>query len=129
MQTQKLLIVDDEIDVCDFVKNFFEERGLKVLAALNGAEAVSIFQKERPDLILLDIKMKGLDGIATLRQIREIDNAAKVIMVTALHDQDRLEESYKYGAIDYITKPLILDNLEEAVAKNLGSREDRAETI
>jgi DNA-binding NtrC family response regulator len=116
----KILVVDDEIDVCDFVKNFFEERGVKVFTALNGAEAVSVVQRERPNLILLDIKMKGMDGLATLRQIKELDKDAKVIMVTALEDQDKMEEAYKLGAVDYITKPLILDYLEEAVAKCLG---------
>ena len=129
MQMQKLLVVDDEIDVCDFVKNFFEDRGFKVLSALNGTEAISIVQRERPDLILLDIKMKGIDGISTLRQIKEVYDAAKVIMVTALDDQDKVEEAYKYGAVDYITKPLILENLEETVAKNLNSRANHTEII
>jgi len=129
LQMQKLLVVDDEIDVCDFVKNFFEDRGFKVLYALNGTEAVSIVQRERPDLILLDIKMKGIDGIAALRQIREAFNAAKVIMVTALDDQDKVQESYKYGAMDYITKPLILENLEETVAKHLIGRVNHTEII
>ena len=129
MQMQKLLVVDDEIDVCDFVKNFFEDRGFKVLYALNGTEAVSIVQREKPDLILLDIKMQGLDGIATLRQIKEIYSAAKVIMVTALEDQDKVEDAYKYGAIDYITKPLILENLEETVAKNLSTHSNNQAEI
>ena len=115
-----LLVVDDEIDVCDFVKNFFEERGFKVFTALNGTEGVSVVERERPDLILLDIKMKGMDGLATLRQIREIQPDARVIMVSALEDQDKIEEAARGGAINYITKPLVLDQLEETVAKVLG---------
>ena len=63
--------------------------------------------------------MKGMDGIAALRHIREFDKNAKIIMVTALDDQDKMREADKLGAVDYITKPLALDHLEETVGKNL----------
>lgn len=121
----KLLVVDDEIDICDFVKNFFEERGVTVLVALNGAEAISLAQRDKPDVILLDIKMQGIDGLATLRQIRETQPEAKIVMVTALEDQDKIDEAYKCGAIGYITKPLILENLEEVVFGVLGGQENK----
>ncbi len=115
----KLLVVDDEQDICDFVKNFFKDRGFHVFTALNGDDAVSITKKERPDIILLDIRMKGMDGMAVLKHIKEIDKNMRVIMVTALEDQDKMHEAYKLGACDYITKPLMLDYLEQAVEKNL----------
>jgi len=116
---RKLLIVDDEHDICDFVKNFFQERGYQVFAALNGEEALSIAKKENPELILLDIKMKGMDGIATLKHLKEANKAACVIMVTALEDQDKMNEACRLGACDYITKPLVLDNLERTVERIL----------
>jgi DNA-binding NtrC family response regulator len=115
----KLLVVDDENDICDFVKTFFKDRGFYVFTALSGEEALSIAKKEKPDLILLDIKMKGMDGLAALKHIKELDRGMKVIMVTALEDQDKIHEAYKLGACDYITKPLILDYLEQTVQKNL----------
>ena len=115
----KLLVVDDETDICDFVKTFFKDRGFHVFTALNGEEALSVVKKERPDLVLLDIKMKGMDGLAALKHIKELDRSIKIIMVTALEDQDKMREAYKLGACDYITKPLILDYLEQAVLKNL----------
>ncbi len=115
----KILVVDDEKDICDFVRSFFKERGFQMLVALNGDEALSLVKKEKPDLILLDIKMKGMDGIAVLKHIKEIDKNFKVIMVTALEDQDKMNEAYKLGACDYITKPLILDYLEQTVGKCL----------
>jgi len=116
---RKILVVDDEHDICDFVGAFFKERGFQVFAALNADEALLITKKERPDLILLDIKMKGMDGLAALKHIRELDRSIKIIMVTALEDQDKMHEAYKLGAVDYITKPLVLDYLEEIVGKNL----------
>ena len=115
----KLLVVDDETDICDFVKTFFKDRGFHVFTALNGEEAIAIAKAERPDLVLLDIKMKGMDGLAALKHIKELDRSIKIIMVTALEDQDKMHEAYKLGACDYITKPLILDYLEQAVLKNL----------
>ena len=111
----KVLVVDDEIDVCDFVKNFFEERNYRVFMALGGSEALRILRKEKPDLILLDIKMKEMDGIQTLERIRKIDKNVKVIMVSALEDQDKMEAAKKLGASKYITKPLVLEELESAV--------------
>ena len=115
----KILVVDDEHDICDFVKNFFQERGYEVLTALGGEEALAITKAEKPELILLDIKMKGMDGIATLKHLKELDKNQKVIMVTALEDRERMDEACKLGACDYITKPLVLDYLEQAVEKNL----------
>ena len=115
----KLLVVDDELDICDFVKTFFKDRGFNVFTALSGEEALSIAKEEKPDIVLLDIKMKGMDGLAALKHIKESDRNIKVIMVTALEDQDKMREAYKLGACDYITKPLILDYLEQTVLKNL----------
>ncbi|OGW85120.1 MAG: hypothetical protein A2987_04575 [Omnitrophica bacterium RIFCSPLOWO2_01_FULL_45_10] len=116
---RKLLVVDDEADVCDFVKNFFEERGYAVLTALNGEDALAIVKDEKPNLTLLDIKMKGMDGIALLKHIRDIDKNIKVVMVTALNEQDKMDEAYRLGAVDYITKPLVLEHLEETVERHL----------
>lgn len=119
MSNRKILVVDDERDICDFVKNFFQERGYDVLTALSGDEALVSAKNDRPELVLLDIKMKGMDGIATLRHLKEIDRGMKVIMVTALADQDKMDEACRLGACEYITKPLVLDNLERTVEKNL----------
>ena len=116
---KKLLVVDDEHDICDFVQSFFKERGYDVLTALSGEDALLVIKSDKPDLVLLDIKMKGMDGIAALKHIRDIDKTVKVVMVTALEDQDRMDEACRLGACEYITKPLILDNLENAVEKNL----------
>jgi DNA-binding response OmpR family regulator len=116
---RKILVVDDEMDICDFVKNFFQERGYRVLTALSGEDAICIAKIERPELVLLDVRMKGMDGIAALRHLREINRAQKVIMVTALEDQDKMDEACRLGACDYITKPLTLDYLEKAVEKSM----------
>ena len=117
----KLLIVDDEADVREFAANFFRKRKVEVVTAADGQKAVALAQKEKPRLILLDIKMPDMDGIATLEEIRKIDNAVKVIMVTGRDPQE--EGSFKrcqeLGAIDYIHKPLKLEELERVVLRAL----------
>lgn len=112
---KKILVVDDEIDICDFVKNFFEERDFIVFTALNGSEAVRIVKKDKPDIILLDVRMKEMDGIETLKKIRNVDKEVKVIMVTAVEEQEKMDAARKLGASEYITKPLVLEQLEAAV--------------
>ena len=117
MITRKLLVVDDEHDICDFVQHFFQDRGYDVQTALSGEEALNKAKSDRPELILLDITMKGMDGLATLKHLKEFDQTFKVIMVTALEDQQKMDEVCKLGACEYITKPLMLDYLEQAVEK------------
>jgi len=109
----KLLVVDDEIDICDFVKNFFKERNFEVIMAHNGKEALSVIEREDPDIILMDMKMPVMDGIETLKELA--GKGKKIIMVTAIEDEEKAEEAKSCGAVEYITKPLMLEQLERTV--------------
>ncbi len=111
----KILIVDDEMDICDFVKHFFEERNYRVFTALSSAEGLRLLRREKPRIVLLDVKMAGTDGIETLKKIRDFDKDVTVIMVTAVDDHLSMEQAEKLGAARYITKPLVLEELEAAV--------------
>jgi len=117
----KLLIVDDETDVREFAANFFRKRKIDVMTASSGEEALSAFQKEKADLVLLDIRMAGIDGIETLKRIKELDKGAKVIMVTGRkpEEENSCSKCVEFGAIDYISKPLELDELEKVVLSQL----------
>lgn len=120
----KLLIVDDEVDVREFAANFFKKRKINTLTSFCGEEALNIIEKEKPDLILLDIKMGGIDGIETLRRIREKDKNQKVVMVTGRkpEDEEAFNKCKELGAVDYVHKPLELDELERIVMKNIGKK-------
>lgn len=113
----KLLIVDDESDVREFAANFFRKRKIEVITAANGEEAVLLAESQKPQLILLDVKMSGIDGIETLRLIRQKDKEVKVIMVTGRKPEEDnvLERSKQLGALDYIHKPLDLNELKNIV--------------
>ena len=115
-----ILVVDDEVEARNTIIDFLEMRyECKFREAKDGDEAVKFIKSSPCDVILLDIRMKGMDGLAALKHIKELDKSIKIIMVTALADQDKMHEAYKLGACDYITKPLILDYLEQTVLKNL----------
>ena len=115
-QPPRIMVVDDEMDICNFVKSFFEVRGFTVITALNGDEAMAKLEREKPDLILLDVMMRRQkEGLEYLPQMKEKLPSAKVIMVTGVEDKEAAEEAKQSGAEDYITKPLVLEYLEKTV--------------
>ena len=115
-QRKRLLVVDNEMDVCNFVKSFFEMRGFDVLTALNGDEALKVLDHVKPDLIILDVMMRTDDeGMEYLPQMKIKSPDSKVIMITGVDDKEVVESARKLGADDYITKPLVLEYLESTV--------------
>jgi len=116
----KILVVDDEKDVCEFTDGFFKNRGFEVFCAANGEEALSIVNSDKPAIVLLDIRMRGMDGITVLKRIKEISPSTEVIMVTAVDDVSKAEEASRLGARDYVTKPLVLEELERKVVNLAG---------
>ncbi|MDP2939987.1 MAG: response regulator [Candidatus Omnitrophota bacterium] len=115
----KLLIVDDEQDIREFAQNFFRRRGIDVLTAANGREALTIFEQENPDLILMDIRMDEINGLDVLAKIRQKNKDVKVIMVSGVEEKESMERAKSLGAIGYIHKPLVLEELEKIVLKEI----------
>ena len=117
----KLLIVDDEIDVREFAKRFFLKRNIEVFTASGGGDALQIIGTERPDLVLLDVQMEGINGIEMLKKLRAGNNRVKVIMVTGAEDINIINEANLLDVKGYIHKPLILEELEKIVLAELNS--------
>jgi DNA-binding response OmpR family regulator len=111
----KLLIVDDEVEICEFLKSFFEDRDFDVAVANGGAQALEKVALFHPEVVLLDIQMPGMDGLQVLKKLKETYPKVKVIMVTAVETQEKIEEAMRLGADNYITKPLSLEYLEKDV--------------
>lgn len=112
----KLMVVDNEIDICNFVKSFFEMRGFEVSTALNGDDALSKTSRENPDIIILDVIMRtDNEGIEYLPRLKAALPSVKVIMITGVDDENTIKEAKRLGADDYITKPLMLEYLENTV--------------
>jgi len=120
MGNPRLLVVDNEIDICNFVKSFFGMRGYEVMTALHGDEALTRLEQERLDLVILDVSMRSQrEGIEYLPIIKSRFPDVKVIMVTGIEDEDTIEEARRLGADDYITKPLVLEYLETTVFQKI----------
>ena len=117
----KLLVVDDEIALCDLLRHFFIKQGYRVVIATSGTEALALITKEQPDLMLLDVKMPRMSGIEVLKQLRARGDEVKVVMVSAAHDETTVNEAKQLGAIDYVVKPFHLDYLEQVVLKKLAA--------
>ena len=111
----KLLVIDDELPVCDILKDFFSKKDYQVFIATTVEEGLSIVRKEKPHIILLDIIMPGRSGIEALKQIKLIDDKAKIIMLTAISNEKVIKQTMEHGASDYITKPFSLEQLEKDV--------------
>ncbi len=113
----KLLIVDDELDVREVARSFFRTRGFDVSIASAGREALDLVAKENPDLILLDIRMGEMSGIDVLRELRQRNNPVKVVMVSGIEEEHAVQETTGLGALGFIHKPLILEELEKVVLR------------
>jgi DNA-binding response OmpR family regulator len=116
-QSLKLLVVDDEPGVVDFTRKIYQRKGFLTFGATDGITAVEIFQKERPQISLIDIHMpySPIDGVETLRRIKEIDKKAIYIMVTRITEKDKVESSRQLGAFAYLLKPMELEELDAAI--------------
>ncbi len=102
----RILVVDDAAFMRGSLKFILETAGHEVIGTgEDGKDALNLYKKLKPDLVTLDILMKGVDGLTALKNIMEYDNNAKVIMISALGMEDKQEEAGKLGAKGYIRKP------------------------
>lgn len=104
MQKEKILVVDDDKNICDLMRMYLEKEGYKVVMVHNGVDAVSSFHSEEPDLVLLDIMLPQLDGWQVCREIRKTSETP-IIMVTAKDETFDKVLGLELGADDYVTKP------------------------
>jgi putative two-component system response regulator len=123
----KILIVDDELDVCNILKDYFVFKGYDVHLAHDGQSAVKLVREVKPHVIMLDILMPGMGGMEALREIRKINTTASVIMVTAITDGEIIRKTQELGADDYIVKPFDLNYVETSVMGKISSALDQAE--
>lgn len=115
-----VLLVDDEAHIRKFLTLLLRQLGeVRVLEATNGQEAVTVYAKENPDLVLLDINMPVLDGIGALKAIRAHDPEAVVIMLTSLTNRQMIEQAAGLGASNYVRKDTPKDELLNALRETI----------
>ena len=107
----RILLVDDEVEFVSTLSERLQLRGYDVRTANNALEALAFVYKEAPDVIILDLRIPGMDGIETLKTIKKFDATIEVIMLTGHGDIRSVEEGMKSGAFEYIMKPVDISEL------------------
>jgi YesN/AraC family two-component response regulator len=114
---QKILVIDDEKATLSMFRLFLDAYGYSVYTAENATEGLEIFRREKPAIVLTDIKMPGIDGLAILQQIKEIAPQTAVIVITGHGDTALAEQAAALHAVDFIHKPIKREALDAALEK------------
>ena len=108
---KKILIIDDEPEICKMVTEFLFDAGYSASYALNGPDGLAMIKRDSPSLVLLDIGMPGMDGIEVMRLIHEQFPAMPVVILTGNRDAETVKKMAALGAAEYLTKPIHLETL------------------
>ena len=119
MEAKKILVVDDNPEILKLLQSRLEAEGYSTISASNGREALEKISLEKPDSILLDIYMFEMDGIDTLKILREKNPLTPVIIITAFPSEETLREAEKYGVSAYLKKPFQIEELKKAIQESL----------
>jgi len=119
LDKKKVLIVDDQNGIRVLLLEVFSSEGYNTFQAANGKIALEIVKQEAPDLVLLDMKIPGMDGLEILKHIKAIDPSIKVIMMTAYGELDMIKEATDLGALMHFTKPFDIDEMRMEVNRQL----------
>ena len=116
---KKILIVDDQHGIRLLLNEVFKKQGYETFLAANGIEALRIFDEEKIDCVLLDMKIPGMNGTEILRHLKERNSAIPVVMMTAYGEQNIIKEALELGAASYFTKPFNIFDIQNEVKKIL----------
>ncbi|MCK5259842.1 MAG: response regulator [Candidatus Omnitrophica bacterium] len=116
---RSILIVDDEEEIRNILKNFFKMKGCRTLEAQNGEEAVQLARSEDLSVVLLDMNMPGMDGLATLEKLKKMNDKLGVVMITGDQDDEKVKKAIELGAYGYVLKPFDFLYLELVVLSKL----------
>jgi DNA-binding response OmpR family regulator len=121
---KKILIVDDEVDIANSIQYVLSQEGFNTYLAHDGLRALEMYEKDRPDLVILDLMMPGIDGYELCRRVRAIDKKTPILMLTARTSEIDTVVGLELGANDYIAKPVRLRELVARVKANLRETPD-----
>jgi two-component system nitrogen regulation response regulator NtrX len=115
----QILVIDDEKDICHYFEKALTPEDYDVLTALDGVDGLKIVKEKKPDIVLLDLKMPKMDGIEVLQHIKKVDKNIIVIVITGYGTMDTARMAMKFGAFDYITKPIDLKYVKAVIRDGL----------
>ena len=126
---EKILLIDDEADVQYSFRRIFGSPEITLATASSGEEGLQLIPRVQPDLVIMDVRMGGMNGLETLRRLREIDTKLPVIMMTAYGTTQTAIEAMKLGAFDYLLKPFDIPKLKQIVADALKASRDMKQVV
>ncbi|MGG3569870.1 response regulator [Priestia megaterium] len=115
MLAEKILIVDDQYGIRILLTEVLQKEGYTTFQAANGFQAIDITKEQAPDLVLLDMKTPGMDGIEILKRLKQHDETIKVIIMTAYGELDMIQEAKDLGALTHFAKPFDIDEIRKVV--------------
>lgn len=116
---KKVLLVDDEVEIVDFLERFLKRFDIESIKAISGEQALDLYNPDVVGFVFLDIKMGGITGLEVLERLKQRNSQVKVFMITGQGDADSRDAAQKLGATDYITKPLDLGELKDKINKHM----------
>ena len=116
---RKILLIDDELDLLDLIKEMLEQEGYQIFCATNGADGILLNEQENPDLIVLDLRMPEMDGIETLQHIRKTDDQVIVVILTGYGCPDTIRDAVDLNVSEYLSKPFENKHLVSVIGKAL----------
>ncbi|MCE2963477.1 MAG: response regulator transcription factor [Chitinophagales bacterium] len=135
LEGAKILLVDDEGDILEFLEHVLSKAGAKVITGVNGQEAIDLAQKHNPDIIILDKMMPVMDGVKACAELKKIESLrkTKIVMLSAISDIDSQIEGLDLGADDYLVKPiksnLLVSKIKSQLRQFRTLKQDRPEVI
>ncbi|GLY08996.1 response regulator [Pseudobacillus badius] len=117
----KILIVDDQFGIRILLNEVLQKEGYETFQAANGIQALEIVDNHSPDLVLLDMKIPGMDGIEILKRMRQKDENIRVIIMTAYGELDMIQKAKDLGALTHFAKPFDIDDIRKTVKEYIVS--------
>jgi DNA-binding NtrC family response regulator len=118
----KILIIDDERPIRETLEMFLREKGYDVTASESGEAGLELIRKDQPDMVILDIRLPGIDGIEVLRILKQVSPRSMVILITAYHDKRVYDQAESLGACGYLLKPIDVAEFELTINNALQSQ-------
>ena len=125
--TKKILVVDDDLNIQEMLNSGLSRYGFSVQVSSSAIDALSMIEKTKFDLLIIDVMMPDIDGITLCKTIRNMDKSADipVIILTALSDAETMNDALLFGAVDYVVKPFDMRSLKEKINSALHKSQSR----
>lgn len=115
LMKEKILIVDDQFGIRILLNEVLQREGYETFQAANGMQALEIVKQHSPDLVLLDMKIPGMDGIEILKRMKQLKEEIRVIIMTAYGELDMIQKAKDLGALTHFSKPFDIEDIKRAV--------------